>query len=236
MTISGFSGSASSPVRLGVLLSGRGSNFQAIWSAITDGQIAGAEVALVASNRADAPGLTTATDYGLRTAAFPRADYPNRDAADVAMCQALQAAGVDLVILAGYDRIVSAAFLAAFAHRVLNIHPSLLPAYGGPGMVGHRVHEAVIAAGELESGCTVHTVIEAVDAGPILGQHRITIAPNDTPDTLAQKVLAEEHRLYPIVIAEIVARLRGTGGQSAASERQSGQSFSSEATAARRPE
>lgn len=191
-------------VRLGVLLSGRGSNFQAIYQAIQSGQIPQAEIGVVISSRRSAEGLAFAESHGLHSRSVSAKAYPDRDAYDKVVLSHLQEAGVDLVILAGYMRLLTPVLLVPYENRILNIHPSLLPAYGGVGMTGLNVHEAVIAAGETESGCTVHLVTETVDGGPILGQARVPVAPGDTPQTLAARVLVQEHRLYPQVIASMI--------------------------------
>jgi len=193
------------PVRLGVLLSGRGSNFQAIAAAITAGQILQATVAAVVSNNPQAPGLAFASAQHYPTAVFLPADFDSRAAFDAAMATYLTAQQVDWVVLAGYDRILSPGFIEAFEDRIVNIHPSLLPRFGGRGMVGKRVHEAVLASGEATSGCTVHGVTTGVDEGPILGQQTVAVLPADTPDTLAARVLAAEHHLYPQIIGQLVA-------------------------------
>ncbi|WP_303673157.1 phosphoribosylglycinamide formyltransferase [Vampirovibrio chlorellavorus] len=197
-----FSRQQAEPFRLGVLLSGRGSNFLAIQQAIESGQLPNTRISVVISNQREAVGLQKAQEKGLPTAIFEKADYQNRNALDEAIAQCLKSHQVDLVVLAGYDRIISAPILAAFERRILNIHPSLLPAYGGKGMVGLKVHQAVLANGERESGCSVHLVTAQVDEGPILGQSRVPVLADDTPERLAARVLAEEHRLYPSVIGQ----------------------------------
>ena len=191
------------PCRLGILLSGRGSNFQAIHRAIDDGGLQ-AEIALVFSNHADAPGLAYAEARGLPAASLDKADFENRAAYDTELVSLLKTCGVDLVVLAGYDRILGKPLLEAFPGRVLNIHPSLLPAYGGKNMVGLKVHQAVVDAKEAESGCSVHLVTEVVDGGRVLGQRKVAVTPADTAETLAAKVLAEEHRLYPEAIQRYI--------------------------------
>jgi phosphoribosylglycinamide formyltransferase 1 len=192
----------SDPVKLGLVLSGRGSNAHAIIEHIQAGRLSGAMVACVLSNRADAPGLTMAQGFGIPT--FVVDHYPKRADRDAAMLTCLQQAQVDWVILAGYDRIIGDPLLSAYAGRVLNIHPSLLPAFGGPGMVGLAVHQAVIAAGEHTSGCTVHQVTAAVDEGQILGQAVVDVYPSDTAEILAARVLEKEHQLYAAVIQQVV--------------------------------
>jgi formyltetrahydrofolate-dependent phosphoribosylglycinamide formyltransferase len=192
--------------RLGILLSGRGSNFAAIQEAIAQGQLPHAEIAVVISNHEDAPGLTLAQSKGLNTVALDKADFEGRAAFDTAIAEALKAHQVDLVVLAGYDRILSQPVLDAYPHRILNIHPSLLPAYGGKGMVGSKVHQAVIDGREATSGCTVHVVTDVVDGGAILGQSSVPVLDTDTPETLAARVLAQEHQLYPRMIGAWIAQ------------------------------
>ncbi len=194
-------------IRLGILVSGRGSNLKAIFQAIESGELSQVEIATVISNRPSAQGLLYAEEKGLNTTVFRPKLFPHREAYDQALLDYLKQQGIDLVILAGYSRIITPVLIQAFPQRILNIHPSLLPAYGGKGMLGMAVHEAVIAAGEKESGCTVHVVTEDVDAGPILGQRYVPVQPDDTSERLAEKVLAQEHSLYPEIISRVAAAL-----------------------------
>ncbi len=196
-----------SKVRLGVLLSGRGSNFAAIQKAITEGSLSNAEIALVISNHPDAAGLSLAESYGLSTLALDKVQFESRQRFDQAIVDALKAHQVDVVILAGYDRIITNALLNAYAGRILNIHPSLLPAYGGKGMVGHKVHQSVLDNCEAQSGCSVHLVTEIVDGGTILGQSAVPVLSNDTAETLAARILEQEHQLYPRIIGEFIQQL-----------------------------
>jgi len=196
-----------SKARLGVLLSGRGSNFAAIQKAIRENRLTNAEITLIVSNRPDAIGLEVAQAEGLKTLALDKAQFESRQAFDQAIVDALQAERVDIVILAGYDRIITSALLDAYAGRILNIHPSLLPAYGGKGMVGHKVHQAVLDNNEAQSGCSVHLVTEIVDGGAILGQSSVPVLSTDTTETLAARVLEQEHQLYPRVIGEFIQQL-----------------------------
>jgi phosphoribosylglycinamide formyltransferase 1 len=189
--------------RLGILLSGRGSNLRAIAEAHQQGKLPEAEIAMVISNKAAAPGLTYAQSLGIPTAAIAAKNFETLEAYDQAILALLQEESVDLLILAGYMKILSSVLLNAYPNRILNIHPSLLPAYGGIGMHGMRVHEAVIKAGEKVSGCTVHLVTEDVDNGPILGQAQVILTAGETPESLASKVLAQEHQLYPKVIQQV---------------------------------
>lgn len=157
-------------------------------------------IVLVASDKPDAAGLTHAAEQGIATFAhsprgIPKADY------EAAIDGALRAAGVETVALAGYMRLLSDWFVGQWRDRIVNIHPSLLPAYKGLD-----THARAIAAGDAEAGCSVHVVTEELDAGSVLAQARVPILPDDTPDTLAARVLVEEHRLYPRTLAEFVTR------------------------------
>jgi phosphoribosylglycinamide formyltransferase-1 len=188
----------------GVLLSGRGSNFEAILKAIQTGALPNAEIKVVISNRKDAQGLATAKRNGITAIAINRGAYASRKDFDTAICSALLSHGVKLVVLAGYDRILGEPLLETFENRILNIHPSLLPAYGGKGMVGFKVHQAVLDAAERESGCTVHLVTRDVDGGPILGKSVVPVFPDDTVESLAARVLEQEHQLYARVIRAFI--------------------------------
>jgi formyltetrahydrofolate-dependent phosphoribosylglycinamide formyltransferase len=183
-------------MRVAVAISGRGSNLAALLAALPAG--APAEVALVLSNRA-AAGLELAEARGIPTVVLA-------DPADGrAWLEALAAHRIDLVVLAGYLKLVPPAVVERYRGRIVNIHPALLPAFGGPGMYGRRVHEAVLAAGERTSGATVHLVDEVYDRGAVLAQERVPVLPGDTPDTLAARVLAVEHRLLPAVVLAAAA-------------------------------
>ena len=178
------------PHRLGVLLSGRGSNFEALADQVAAGKIPGAEIAVVISNRADAPGLERARARGIAAMAIPSKGLP-REAYDALVVAELRKANVDLVCLAGFMRLLSPYFVAAFPQRILNIHPSLLPSF--PGLEAQR---QALEYGVKFSGCTVHLVDETLDAGPILGQAVVAINDDDTDETLSARILAEEHRIY----------------------------------------
>jgi phosphoribosylglycinamide formyltransferase-1 len=180
-------------MRLGVLVSGRGSNLEAILDAAFD-------VAIVISNRPDCRALAIAAGHGVACRALRRADFAGVDARDAAIGAALAEAGVDLAVLAGYDQMLRPGYFAAFAGRTLNIHPSLLPAHGGTGMMGMAVHRAVLAAGATETGVTIHEVTGDLDAGPVVEQRRVPVLPGDDPETLAARVLSVEHRLLVEVL------------------------------------
>jgi phosphoribosylglycinamide formyltransferase, formyltetrahydrofolate-dependent len=199
-----FNHSPNESICLIILLSGRGSNFKAIHQAVLDGTIPNTTIGLVISNKPDAPGLAWAKDQGLNTLALPKQPDESREAYDQRLVKAIQPHQPDWLVLAGYNRILTDDFIHAFEGKILNIHPSLLPKFGGPGMVGLKVHQAVIEAGETESGCTVHGVTTIVDGGPILGQRTVPVLPDDTAETLAARVLEQEHQLYPAVLKKLV--------------------------------
>ncbi len=184
-------------MRLAVCVSGRGSNLVALLEALTGS--AEAEVVLVLSNKADAPALDRARERGIPAEAFGNF----RDAAE--WLERLARHQVDLVVLAGYLKLVPAGVISAYRGRILNIHPALLPDFGGPGMYGHHVHEAVVRSGVPFSGATVHLVDEEYDRGEILGQARVPVLPGDTAATLAARVLGAEHRLLPAVVLAAAA-------------------------------
>jgi phosphoribosylglycinamide formyltransferase 1 len=177
--------------RLGVLISGRGSNLQALLDAIAEGRL-DATVAVVISNKAGAYGLERAHAAGIATAVLSHRDYASRDDYDRALVAELRARDVGLVCLAGFMRLLSPVFVNAFPQAILNIHPSLLPAF--PGLDAQR---QAVEHGVKVSGVTVHFVDAELDAGPIVLQAAVPVLPDDTPETLAARILPEEHRLYP---------------------------------------
>lgn len=190
-------------MRLGVLVSGRGSNLAAVLDAIDSGVLA-VDPVVVISNRAAAPALEVAAAHGVRRQVLPTAHFADREVRDAAIGAALRTAGAEIALLAGFDQVLRASYFEAFDGPTINIHPSLLPRHGGPGMVGAAVHAAVLAAGDAESGATVHLVTAEVDAGPVLGQVRVPVEPGDAPATLAKRVLAAEHRLVVETLADLV--------------------------------
>ena len=185
--------------RIGVLISGRGSNLQAIIDSIAAGRL-DAEIAVVISNRANAGGLERARAAGIETLHIDHKRYPSREAFDLAVVSELKQRGVSLVCLAGFMRLLSAAFVESFPNRILNIHPSLLPAF--TGLDGQR---QAWEYGVKVSGATVHVVTPELDAGPIVLQAVAPVRGDDTPDTLAARILAEEHRIYPEAIGIMLA-------------------------------
>ncbi|BCL77203.1 phosphoribosylglycinamide formyltransferase [Jeongeupia sp. HS-3] len=186
-----------------ILISGRGSNMQAI----VDAQIPGARIAAVISNKADAEGLTWARERGIATASLNHKEFDGREAFDAALVTLIDGYAPDLVVLAGFMRILTPVFVNRYANRLMNIHPSLLPAF-----TGLHTHERAIAEGVKFAGCTVHFVTAELDNGPIIAQAVVPVHDGDTAATLAARTLVEEHRLYPQAVADFVAdRLIMTG-------------------------
>ena len=203
MTGAGGAGSGVGPGgganrRLGVLISGRGSNLQAIIDAIAAGRLA-AEIAVVVSNRPNAPGLDLARRAGVETAVLDHTAYGSREAYDRDLEAALRRRGVALVCLAGFMRLLGPAFVSAFPDRILNVHPSLLPAF--PGLRGQA---QAWRHGVKVAGATVHIVTAELDAGPIVRQAAVPVHDDDTPETLAARILVEEHRIYPEAIGAVL--------------------------------
>ena len=182
---------------LGILLSGRGSNFLALHAAIERGEIP-ARIALVVSNLADAPGLARARELGLPAEAIPHRGE-TRASQEEKVLAALRRAGVEWVCLAGYMRLLSPAFVAAFSRRIVNIHPSLLPAFPGLDAQAQALEHGVKVA-----GCTVHLVDEGLDSGPIVVQRTVPVLDSDTPSTLAARILEQEHQAYPEALRRLL--------------------------------
>jgi phosphoribosylglycinamide formyltransferase 1 len=185
--------------RLGILLSGRGSNFLAIHQAIADGRLPNTEIAIVLSNKADAPGLSAARELGLPAHHIPVAGRTPLER-DEEFIECLNEAKVDLVCLAGYMRIISPGFVAAFPNRIVNIHPSLLPSF--PGL---EAQTQALEFGAKIAGCTVHFVDEQLDHGAIILQRAIPVLDSDDAHSLADRILAEEHLAYPEAIARVLS-------------------------------
>ncbi|HTH52347.1 MAG TPA: phosphoribosylglycinamide formyltransferase [Edaphobacter sp.] len=196
--------------KLGILLSGRGSNFLAIHRAIADGRIRDAEIAVVISNKPEAPGLEAARSLGLTALTIPQEGKGQaaRELHDTKMIAALTDYQVDLVCLAGYMRIITPAFVEAFPNRILNVHPSLLPAF--PGLdAQHQAFEY----GAKVAGCTVHFVDEAVDHGVIVLQKTVPVLDEDTAETLSARILEQEHIAYPEAISRVLSGRYGIEGR-----------------------
>lgn len=187
--------------RIVVLISGHGSNLQALIDAERRNELGGGHIVAVISNRAEAFGLERARKAGIPTEVLSHKDFPERADFDAALMARIDAHRPDLVVLAGFMRILTSAFVHHYAGRLINIHPSLLPKY--PGM---NTHARAIEAGEAEHGATVHFVTEGVDEGPIILQGRVPILPDDTPETLQQRVHAIEHQIYPKAVRMLCQR------------------------------
>lgn len=180
--------------KLAVLISGRGSNLQSLIDACAESDYP-AEIALVLSNAAGVQGLERAARAGIPTAVISHKDFPDRPAFENAIHKRIAEAGPDLLCLAGFMRILTDGFIARWPDRLINIHPSLLPAFRGL-----HTHERVLEAGTRFAGCTIHFVRPAMDDGPIIVQAAVPVRPDDTPDTLAARVLEQEHRIYPLAV------------------------------------
>lgn len=187
-------------LHIAVFGSGRGSNFKAIMDAVERGRITGARVRLVLSNNSQAGILDLARTHGIPAVHLSRKQFADEGGYVSALLDVLHAHEANFIALAGYMKRVPPPVIAAYRNRIINIHPALLPKFGGQGMYGIHVHEAVIAAGESVSGATVHMVDEEYDGGAIVLQKRVSVADNDTPETLAARVLAIEHEIYPEAI------------------------------------
>ena len=185
--------------RIGILISGRGSNMLALAEAISAGRIPSAEIAIVISDQANARGLASAKDLNLQTLVIPRLNR-TRDDHDAEIMAALRTHQVDLVCLAGYMRLVSRSFVEAYRNQIMNIHPSLLPAFPGLGAQSQALEHGV-----KWSGCTVHFVDETLDGGPIIAQTAVPVLDGDTEETLAARILEQEHKVYPEALALVVS-------------------------------
>lgn len=186
-------------IRLGILISGRGSNMLSLAAAVRDGRIANAEISVVLSDKAAAPGLASAQAQGLKTAVVERRGR-SREEHDDDVVAVLKAHQIELVCLAGYMRVLSSRFLAAFRDRIVNIHPSLLPAF--PGL---NAQLQAIEHGVKWTGCTVHFVDETLDGGPIIAQRVIPVRDDDSEETLSVRILEQEHQLYTEAVALVVS-------------------------------
>ncbi len=196
-------------IRLAFLASNNGSSFRAIVGAIEAGALA-AEPVLAVSNKKGAPALDFAVAHGIAARVIPT--LPDPDAADARLTEALTDARINLVILSGYLRKLGPLTLAAFKRRILNIHPALLPGYGGAGMYGRRVHEAVIAAGDAVSGASVHLVDHEYDHGRVIAQTKVAVLAGDTPESLEARVMAAEPKLFVDTLARIAGGELGFDG------------------------
>lgn len=201
--------------RIGVLISGRGSNLLALADAVDEGRIRNTEIALVVSDKPHAPGIAHAARRGLKTHVIERRGR-SREEHDRETVAALRDNRVELVCLAGYMRLLSPYFIGAFRHRILNIHPSLLPDF--PGL---DAHGQALAAGVQQSGCTVHFVDETLDGGPIIAQRTVPVLPGDTEESLQARILEQEHQLYPEAVDLVVSGRIAVVGSSVLRKNQS---------------
>ena len=199
-------------MRLGILVSGRGSNLEAVLEAIAEGRLPAVEAALVIANRPGIRALEVAARRGVPWRLLARDEFPSADLRDGAIGRALAEASCDVALLAGYDQVLRPSFFDGFAGRTINIHPSLLPRHGGRGMVGLAVHTAVLAAGDAETGVTIHDVTPVLDAGPAIRQVRVAVIPGESAVDLADRVLEVEHRTLVEVLGEL------SGSMTAASQ------------------
>lgn len=193
------------PLKIGFLASHTGSSMRAIVGAIGAGRL-DAQALLLVSNNSDSAALTWAREQGLPARHISGRTEGSPEAADLAIAGAMTGAGVELLVLSGYLRPVGPVTLARFRGRILNIHPALLPKYGGQGMYGRFVHEAVLANGEAETGATIHVVDGEYDHGPVVAQRRVPVLAGDTPETLAARVMAVEPDLFVDTLREIAER------------------------------
>lgn len=194
-------------MRLGILVSGRGSNLEAVLTAVSTGRLPRVEPVLVLSNRHGIRALSVAQRHGVATAVLAGRDFPDLAARDAAIGRALTAAHCDLALLAGYDQLLRPSYFAVFGGRTINIHPSLLPRHGGPGMMGLAVHEAVLVAGDRQTGVTIHEVTAELDRGAPIEQVAVAVLPDDTAERLAERVLAVEHQALVRVLAQLSASM-----------------------------
>jgi phosphoribosylglycinamide formyltransferase 1 len=198
-------------MNIAVFASGRGSNFQAILNAIDAGLLP-ARIVVLISNKSDAGAIEIARAHNISIQHLSQKLFSSEEALADAILEVLKRNRAEFIVLAGYLKKIPVQVIRQYQNRIVNIHPALLPSFGGKGMYGHRVHEAVIASGEKVSGATVHLVDEEYDRGPIVLQKTVAIVPDDTPDSLAAKVLKIEHEIFPLALkafAEGRVRIEG---------------------------
>ena len=193
-------------LNLAVLISGGGSNLQALIDACTAHDFP-AQIQVVISNRPDAYGLERAQQAGIPAITVDHKEYQGREEFENALQEHLSQYSIDLICLAGFMRILTSGFISNWPEQIINTHPALLPKFGGEGMYGHNVHEAVLAAGEAQSGASIHFVIPEVDQGEVIVQQAVDVMDGDTADTLAARVLEQEHIIYPQAV-KIIAQKR----------------------------
>ena len=192
-------------LRIGVLASGDGSNLQSIIDSCEDGSVP-AEVVLVISNNSTAKALDRAQNHGIDALHISAVTEGSAESVDIRIAHEMKSRSVDLIALAGYMKKIGPAVLDHYTGRIINIHPALLPKFGGPGMYGMHVHEAVVESGDRESGASVHFVDGKYDHGTVIDQITVPVEPNDTPETLQKRVLIQEHKIYPKVIRKLAEK------------------------------
>lgn len=197
-------------LRISVLVSGGGTNLQAVIDSIETGRIKDAKIACIISSNPNAFALERGIRHGIKTLVIDKKQYPAMSLRTKAIISALETEKTDLVVLAGYMSVLEPELVQAFKGRIINIHPSLIPKYCGKGFYGHHVHEAVIAAGEKESGATVHFVDEGVDTGPIIIQKKVPVFEGDTPDALGERILKVEHEILTEAINKVILKLNAS--------------------------
>ena len=189
--------------KIAVLVSGSGTNLQAIIDSAQNKTLEDSEITIVISNKQDAYALKRAENANIKTLFINPKDFKTKEDYDQKLVEAINSHNIDLIVLAGYMRILTEVFVSAFPNKIINIHPALLPAFGGKGMYGEKVHKAVLESGVKESGCTVHFVTTKVDAGPIITQKKVPVVAGDTVDTLRKRVLEQEHKLLVEAIQKV---------------------------------
>ena len=190
-------------IRIAVFISGGGTNLQALIDASTSGKLS-AEITLVVSSNANAFGLTRAENAEIPTFIFREKKYESKSEASQDLLEKLKEHNIDFIALAGYLRLLSPQLISAYNGKIINMHPALLPKYGGQGMYGRHVHEAVLASGDKETGLTFHIVDEAYDHGRIVEQFHLPVLENDTPESLQERVLIKEHEEYPKILGKFI--------------------------------
>jgi phosphoribosylglycinamide formyltransferase 1 len=194
-------------IRISVLVSGGGSNLQALIDAQKAGLLGNGKIVQVISGRADAYALKRAETNGIPSIVIDKIRFPKDQDRNDAILSALASASTDLVVLAGFMNVLAPNIISKYRDRIVNVHPALIPKHCGKGMYGKHVHRAVLAAGDRESGATVHLVDEGVDTGRILQQERVPVQPGDTPETLSERVLNIEHKILPAAVGQLVAEI-----------------------------
>lgn len=194
-------------INISVMVSGGGTNLQAVIDAVEKGEIPLGRIVLVISSNPQAYSLKRAKKHNIKAKVIGREEYPDANKRTEAILEALKEENTDMIVLAGYMSVLDKRLIDAYRGRIINIHPSLIPKYCGKGFYGHRVHEAVIAGGETESGATVHFVDEGVDTGEIILQKTVAVKPDDTPESLASRVLEKEHEILPLAVKQLTEQL-----------------------------